>query len=75
MMVTEPDSKGQIHRESSFKEVPFVLFISVCVCVCVHSGHTQLEMHHLPVRACQCESGVVDGLVSAGPQSQRVYFS
>lgn len=31
-MVTEPDSKGQIHWESSFREDPFVLFISVCVC-------------------------------------------
>lgn len=46
----------------------------VCVC-CIHPRHTQLEMYRLPVRECQCETGVIGGLMSVGSQNERVYLS
>lgn len=79
-MFMEPDSSGQNHWESSIRQdlfCPFHLCVCVRVFVCpsIHPGHTQLEMDCLPVRACQCETGVFDGLLSAGAESERVYLS
>lgn len=68
-MVAEPDSVRVILQTESV--CPF----HPCVCVSIHPGHTQLEKHHLPVRACQFETGVVDGLVAVGAPSERVHLS